>query len=644
MKKIVSLAALLVASAVALPVHAAIPLKDIFARPEVTSVKISPEGDYLAARTLVDGLYLLVTYDTQTLSPVGAVKLGNHNEVDDFYWVNKNRLVFSIVTYEPGDDTPYSYGELLAVDADGKNRDFIYGYRAQGRSAGTRIKEKEAERAWGEIIDVLPGDGKKILISSTKMTDQHYMPGSAFYLDVYSGKDSSRLVTAPYPDQVFYTDDQHQIRLITSVDANGIKHVHKVDKGELTKVPESLFGGDFYPASIQSETNSLFALATVDTDYLSLFKYDLQEMTAKKIYQHKSVDVTDLRKTVDGSGVYAIRVDDGYPSYLLFSKTLKEAAVFKGLLAKFGGMVLDVQSRTLDGRWWTVRASQDTNAGDFYLYDAEKDQLRPLMRSMPQLAKQSLVPVQPIKFMASDKVEISGYLTKPENTDGRLVVLVHGGPHARDYWEYNAEVQALASRGYAVLQVNFRGSTGYGYTFRDSGDREWGRRIQQDIIDGTRWALEHQHAKAGKICIAGASFGGYSALQASILTPDLYACAVANAGIYDLPLMYEEGDTANYYGGENYLKRVIGTDAAELKQYSPSYRVSELKTPVFIAHGKKDKRAPIAHAESLRKALDKAGKKYEWYVRGDAGHGFHDVQDQVEFFEKAIAFMDKHIH
>ncbi|NOX68644.1 MAG: prolyl oligopeptidase family serine peptidase [Gammaproteobacteria bacterium] len=180
----------------------------------------------------------------------------------------------------------------------------------------------------------------------------------------------------------------------------------------------------------------------------------------------------------------------------------------------------------------------------------------------------------------------------------------------------------MATNGFSVLEINFRGSSGYGHEFESSGYRQWGNEIQKDIIAGTRWAIEEHRADAGNICIMGGSFGAYSAVQSATLAPKLYNCVVANAGIYDLPLMYRKGDIESRYLGDEYLEKTIGRDKDELKRFSPVNRVALLERPIFIAHGKMDDRAPFEHAKRLRKALDKNNKQYEWFVKRREAHGF----------------------
>ncbi|MCB1693245.1 MAG: S9 family peptidase, partial [Pseudomonadales bacterium] len=328
------------------------------------------------------------------------------------------------------------------------------------------------------------------------------------------------------------------------------------------------------------------------------------------------------------------------------SRSHPEAAMFRQLLDVFAGSLVLITSATMDGRFWVVRTSTDTNPGIYHLLDREKNEIKTLFLERPDVEPSELAVMKPIQFESFDGAMISGYYTEAKahgKEPAPLVVLIHGGPGVRDYWGYDGEVQSLATNGFSVLQVNYRGSTGYGSAFEHAGDRHWGDNVERDIMEATRWAIDQGYGRSGHVCVMGASFGAYAAVQSATLEPDMYACVVANAGIYDLSLLYTQGDIEEFYFGESFLEEKIGRDEETLKRFSPVYGVARLKAPIFIAHGAEDERAPLVHAERLRKALDDAHKPYEWFVRKHERHGFYDIANRVEFLEAAIAFMHKHI-
>jgi dipeptidyl aminopeptidase/acylaminoacyl peptidase len=255
---------------------------------------------------------------------------------------------------------------------------------------------------------------------------------------------------------------------------------------------------------------------------------------------------------------------------------------------------------------------------------------------------------EPVAVKARDGLPLHGYLTRPPGHDPAkqlpLVVFVHGGPYGiRDDWEFEPHVQMMASRGYAVLQVNYRGSGGYGHAFEVAGHREWGGRMQDDVTDATQWAVAQGVADPKRICIFGGSYGGYAALEGAVKEPDLYACSIGYVGVYDLRLMFTRGDIPQSSSGDNYLKNVLGEDESVLWDRSPVAHVDRLKAKVMLIVGGQDQRVPPVQGESMRIALNKAHIPYEWLYQRTEGHGFYDEKNTEDMFAKVIAFLDHNI-
>ncbi|MCU7375871.1 alpha/beta fold hydrolase [Paucibacter sp. O1-1] len=234
--------------------------------------------------------------------------------------------------------------------------------------------------------------------------------------------------------------------------------------------------------------------------------------------------------------------------------------------------------------------------------------------------------------------------SRPDGKYLPLVVLVHGGPYGvRDRWEFTPDVQALATRGYAVLQVNYRGSGGYGAKFERSGWGEWGRAMQNDLTDATRWAVKEGIADRNRLCIMGGSYGGYAALMGVSVEPDLYQCAIGYVGVYDLRLMKKRGDIPQSSYGKNYLQRVLGTDEDELARRSPVEYADAITAKVFLVAAENDSRVPPLHSERMRDALKRAGKAPEYLLGRGEGHGFYDPKNVEAFYERSLKFLDSAI-
>ena len=224
-----------------------------------------------------------------------------------------------------------------------------------------------------------------------------------------------------------------------------------------------------------------------------------------------------------------------------------------------------------------------------------------------------------------------------------MVVLVHGGPMARDTWEFDSEVQWLAANGYTVLQVNFRGSTGYGSTFAGQAYGEWGAKMQDDVTDATRWAIEQGYADKSAICIYGGSYGAYSAMMGLIREPGLYRCGVGYVGVYDLEQLQRDGLGAEFSESRAERKALFGSDPAQVRNISPAFRAAEISAPVLLVHSGSDRRAPVTQFEHMRDALLKAKKPVQTLFKRNEDHGFASEANQAEFLTKLVEFMDANI-
>jgi dipeptidyl aminopeptidase/acylaminoacyl peptidase len=251
---------------------------------------------------------------------------------------------------------------------------------------------------------------------------------------------------------------------------------------------------------------------------------------------------------------------------------------------------------------------------------------------------------QPIELAARDGLKLHGYLSFPpgQETAKHLptVVLVHGGPYGiRDSWNFDPLVQLLATHGYAVLQVNYRGSSGYGEKFMLAGYQEWGAKMQDDVTDATHWAIAQGIADPQRICIFGGSYGGYAALEGAVKEPDLYKCAIGYAGIYDLALMSYRGDVPESINGENYLRTVLGDNTNVLAQRSPINQLDQLKAKVMLVVGGEDKRVPPIQGNNLHEALLKRNIAHEWLYKPDEMHGFYDEANLTELYTRIVQFL-----
>jgi dipeptidyl aminopeptidase/acylaminoacyl peptidase len=311
---------------------------------------------------------------------------------------------------------------------------------------------------------------------------------------------------------------------------------------------------------------------------------------------------------------------------------------------------VQIRDRSLDGNRLLIWAGGASDPGTFYLFDQAARRLERLTQPFETLAEVRLAPVKPVGYSARDGLAIPAYLTLPNGKAERglpLVVLAHGGPFVRDSWNYDPYVQFLASRGYAVLQPNFRGSTGYGRRFVEQGYGQWGRKMQDDVDDGVDWLVEQGIVDPKRVCIMGASYGGYVALWGAIRNPEKYRCAVSLAGVTDLPGMLKHD--RRMFAAPRYFKqweqRVRGEKETDLKALSPLAQAARLYVPVLIAHGERDTNVPAKQALDLIAALGRrTGKPSEvmpiFYK--DEGHGLDEPANVTDFLTRLEVFLAKH--
>ncbi|NQZ82512.1 MAG: S9 family peptidase [Colwellia sp.] len=629
----------------------------LFDNPKYQNVKISPDGKHLAVAMDTNGKRSLAFLNRKNMKYVGGAKLPDNNEVGEYFWANNERVVIKISRQEPWDRESKFTGELYAINVNGSDGRMIHGYssliadRPSQRSG--KFKKKKQIKGWANVINTLPDNKNDILISSTpwdelgEKTEDNGL-SSVYKLNIYNGKiNKKRIAKSPIPYATFLSDNRGELKAVYGIDKNNSTQLYFRKDKKWQHISSENFGGYFHPVAINNGGTHLLAIDNFNQDIAGLFKMDLSDGSYKNIFTDEKVDITDVEVTKDNNNIYALRVDDGFPAYLMTNQSFREAQVFKGLVGAFPNQEMNITSKSKDDKLFIVAVSSDIEAGRFYLYDSEDNKLSTLLSYFPQIKPDQLAYKDPFSFTATDGTPISGYFTEAkylkEGEKAPLVVLVHGGPNSRDYWGYSSQTQYLALNGYSVLEVNFRGSTGFGVKFKKSGYLQWGTTIQQDIKEAYQWAIDSGKAEKGKSCIMGASFGAYSAITSVINYPDTYQCAIANAGIYDLELMYEEANKPQQFFGGSDLENSLGKYHGKLKAMSPVNHTDKIEVPLFLAHAKQDRGAPFEHVERLKEALDKSNKKYNWYVMANENNGFYVPENQKKYMKQVISFLDQHL-
>lgn len=415
--------------------------------------------------------------------------------------------------------------------------------------------------------------------------------------------------------------------------------------GKMTQLPSSTTGRVYFPLSFSADDQSVFVMRSEKGEPAALIQEDLQTGARKTLYQNTDAELVPMWNS-RSTYPYAMAGGSGFPQYVYLKPDSEEATLHRSLVQQFEGNAVEFVSSSLDGGRRVFRTVSDRDPGQYYLYDKVGPKITALYRVLPKLDPEQLADRQPFEFAARDGLKLHGFVTMPLNVSKPpVVVLVHGGPiDIADTWEFDTDAQFLANRGYAVVQVNFRGSAGRGETFRVAGYREWGGKILDDVMDGLRAATTQFGLDDQRVCAYGASYGGYAAAMLPVRAPGRFKCAVGYVGVYDLPerlqtwaALYDDATGAS-------LKRSMGDDTAALNAISPVNLAGQIKVPMFLIHGGQDEIATPVQFKRMKKALEKAGNPPETLFEDDEDHGFYDEQNLKKMYTRLEDFLRRHIN
>ncbi|MCE9854191.1 alpha/beta hydrolase family protein [Shewanella chilikensis] len=618
---------------------------------QYTNVKISPSGDYLSVIMNHEGKDKLLILNTEDLSAKHIVYFPGNAQVGSYTWVNDERVVVAKEYLKGWDDRPLYYGELMAVNADGSKVAYLFGYNSGQQQTGSHLKKNTAIQATAYVLDPLPDDDRYMLVNAIpwnggRSLDYEQLQ-DVYRVDVYRGT-RKKITRSPIGMASFMTDDDGEVRFVAGQDRSNNTRIFYRNDGEWIDTDKLNIGlKDFTPISFTEDPNSVYAAASQADEPKAVYRVNLKTGEKKMMVNDARVEPDNFWINGQNKQLYAVEFANGYPTYAFVDPEDQHAVYLKQLLASLPGHQVRIISETRNADKMIILAFNDRNPGDYYLFDTKTVKLRHLLRTMESIDPAKMAEVKPMDIKVRDGMTIQAYLTLPPGKDPKqlpLVVNPHGGPHyVRDSWGFDPQNQMLANQGIAVLQVNFRGSGGYGEAFQQAGYRKWGSEIQYDIIDATRHLIEQGIVDKQRICIVGGSFGGYSALQSSVMEPDLFKCAIGFAGVYDLEMMFKEGDVQARDSGTSYLRTVLGQDQAVLRAMSPTRNVDKLKANLLLVHGGNDERAPIEQFEALEDALKKHNYPYQKIIMDDEGHGFYDESHRAIYYQKMLNFLKQNL-
>ncbi len=602
-----------------------IKLEDFFRNPEKALYKLSPNGKKLA---------FLAPYQNrmnvfvQNIDDTNAVRLTEQKDRDiaGFFWANNDRI-------------------LYLKDVGGNENFKLFGVNINDTSdttCYTCFKDVKTK-----IIDDLPDIPDQMLIGLNKRNPQVF---DVYRLYLSTGK-MEMIAENPGNIQGWITDHNGKLRAAYAI-VNGVNNqvlYRETENSDWQELITTSFKDSFSPYLFTFDNKNLYVISNIGRDKTALVEYDIETGKEKVLYKNDNYDLSGVSYSRKRKLLTYVYYNSWKRQMHFFDD--KYEKIYADIQEKLPDYEVAITSRNKNEDKFIVRTYSDKTRGAYYLYELDSKELSKLADLSPWLDEKEMASMKPITYKTRDSLTIHGYLTLPEGynmenaKDLPVVVNVHGGPWARDKWGFNPEVQFLANRGYAVLQVNFRGSTGYGKEFWTMSFKQWGRTMQNDITDATNWIIEKGIADPDRIAIYGASYGGYATLMGIVKEPDLYCCAVDYVGVSN---MFTFMETIPPYWKPllDMMYEMVGDpkkDSAKLAEVSPVFQVDKIKTPLFIAQGANDPRVNKDESDQMVQALKDRDVDVKYLVKDNEGHGFRNEENRFDFYRAMEDFLNKHM-
>lgn len=598
-----------------------IPLRDFFKNPEKTAFLISPDGKYISH---VEPYERRMNIFVQPIFGGESKRITSVTDRDlsGYFWKGNDRLLF---TKDFGGDENF---HLFAVDREGKSMKDLTPFDS------IRV----------QMIDNLEDNETDVLIEMNKRNREVF---DAYRLNTVTGE---LTMVAQNPGNIsgWVTDHNGKIRIATTTDGVNTSILYREsEKDTFRTIMTTTFKESFGPLFFTFDNKNIYAASNLGRDKAVIVEYDIaNNKEVKVLFEHPDVDVNGMNY----SRLRKVITEISYVTWRLERKILDKETenIYASLEKKLPGYEVRVVSTDKKENIFTVSTSSDRSRGSFYIYEKKSGKLTKLADRSPWLDEKDLAEMKPIEYKTRDGLTIHGYLTLPKGKEAKnlpVVVNPHGGPWARDQWRFNSEIQFLANRGYAVLQMNFRGSTGYGKQFWMASFKQWGKTMQDDISDGVKWLIDQGIADPKRVAIYGGSYGGYATLAGLTFTPDLYACGVDYVGVSNL-FTFMKTIPPYWKPYLDMLYEMVGDmqkDSALLAAASPVFHVDNIKVPLLVAQGAKDPRVNINESNQIVDALKKKGIDVPYLVKDNEGHGFRNEENRFEFYEAMEKFLEKHL-
>ncbi|HNU77615.1 MAG TPA: S9 family peptidase [Prolixibacteraceae bacterium] len=598
-----------------------LPLEDFFRNPEKTAFQLSPNGEYFS---------YLAPWETrlnifvQKVGADSAVRITSETarDIAGYLWKGDNRLLY---LKDTGGDENY---QLYGVDVDGSDL------------KGLTVFEKVRT----EFIDDLKDVENEIIVGLNQRDPTVFDP---YRLNVVTGE-MTQLAENPGNIMGWMTDHEGKLRVgIASDGVNQTILYRQTEQDPFVPVLTTSFKETVNPALFTFDNTMVYALSNLGRDKSALVLFDIAKGEEKEvIFETPEADLNGVDYSRKDKKLLSVSWTTDKDKEHFFDSEANEMKTY--LEGQLPGYQVAIGGNNKNEDKFIVRTYNDRSRGAYYFFDRNTKELTYLTDLTPWLKEKDLAEMKPISYTSRDGLTIHGYLTLPRGIKAEklpVVVNPHGGPWARDYWGFNPEVQFLANNGYAVLQMNFRGSTGYGREFWEASFKQWGRTMQDDISDGVKWLIDQGIADPGRIAIYGGSYGGYATLAGLTLTPELYAAGVDYVGVSN---MFTFMKTIPPYWKPmlDMLYEMVGdpqADSLMLAEVSPVLQADKIIAPLFVAQGANDPRVNKDESDQMVAALKARGIDVEYMVKDNEGHGFRNEENRFDFYRAMIAFLDKHL-
>ena len=602
-----------------------IPLEDFFKNPEKSRYQISPDGKYYS---FLGPYEKRMNIFVQERGKDEAIRLTSETDRDiaGYFWPNNEQILY---LKDDGGDENY---KLYGVNIDGSNP----------------VCFTDFEDVRTQIIDDLEDIPNEVIIGLNKRNPQVFDP---YRLNLNTGE-MEMLAENPGNIQGWMFDHDGKLRVAFAI-VDGVNTsilYRETEQDEWKDVLTTSFKDNMSPQFFTFDNKNVIGTSNLERDKDVVVEFDIANgKEVKVLYENPDYDISSVHYSRKRKVITSASYTSWKRERHFFDKETKE--LFKRLNKDLGDYELGISGYNKDETVYIVRTYSDRSLGAYYIYDKNTDKIEKIVDVSPWIDENEMASATPIKYQSRDGLTIHGYLTLPKGytmeTAENLPVVVnpHGGPWYRDGWGFNPEIQFLANRGYAVFQMNFRGSTGYGKSFWEASFKKWGLEMQDDITDGTNWLIEKGIADPERIAIYGGSYGGYATLMGLVKEPDLYAAGVDYVGVSN---MFTFMKTIPPYWKPmlDMFYEMIGDPKADsllLRQVSPVFHVDKIVAPLFIAQGRNDPRVNVDEADQMVEAMKTRGVEVEYLVKDDEGHGFHNEENRFDFYRAMEAFLESHL-